>query len=137
MPIKVEIISPEKVLVSRDVDMVVMPGEEGDIAAMPEHAPMMLLLRGGIVTLYDGETPKERYFVGGGFADMTPTRCTILADEAVPTTEISIDEATARLEELTEAWGAADKTDVARLEGLMAKIQSVQAEIDAGSGNHP
>ncbi|NHN84781.1 ATP synthase F1 subunit epsilon [Acetobacter musti] len=135
MPIKVEIISPEKVLVSRDVDMVVMPGEEGDIAAMPEHAPMMLLLRGGTVALYDGDTVTDRYFVGGGFADMTPVRCTILADEAVPVTEISIDSATARLEELTEAWDAADKSDAARLEGLMAKIQSVRAEIDAGAGN--
>ncbi|BCK75751.1 ATP synthase F1 subunit epsilon [Acetobacter sicerae] len=134
MPIKVEIISPEKVLVSRDVDMVVMPGEEGDIAAMPEHAPMMLLLRGGTVTLYEGETPTDHYFVGGGFADMTQTRCTILADEAVPVTEISIDAATARLEALTEAWESADKSDVSRLEGLMSKIQSVRAEIDAGAG---
>ncbi|GBR11679.1 ATP synthase F1 subunit epsilon [Acetobacter oeni] len=135
MPIKVEIISPEKVLVSRDVDMVVMPGEEGDIAAMPEHAPMMLLLRGGTVSLYDGDTVTDRYFVGAGFADMTPTRCTILADEAVPVTEISIDSATARLEELTEAWDAADKSDVSRLEGIMSKIQSVRAEIDAGVGH--
>lgn len=135
MPIKVEIISPEKVLVSRDVDMVVMPGEEGDIAAMPEHAPMMLLLRGGTVTLYEGEKATDRYFVGGGFADMTPTRCTILADEAVPVTEISVDAATARLEALTEAWESADKSDVSRLEGLMSKIQSVRAEIDVGAGN--
>ncbi|MBO1359083.1 ATP synthase F1 subunit epsilon [Acetobacter sacchari] len=132
MPIKVEIISPEKVLVSRDVDMAVIPGEEGDIAAMPEHAPMMLLLRGGTVSLYEGETVTDRYFVAGGFADMTPTRCTILADQAVPVTEISIDSATARLEELTEAWDAADKSDVTRLDGLMAKIQSVRAEIEAG-----
>lgn len=135
MPIKVEIISPEKVLVSRDVDMVVMPGEEGDIAAMPDHAPMMLLLRGGTVTLYEGDNPTDRYFVGGGFADMTPTRCTILADEALAVTEISVDSATARLEALTEAWEAADKSDVARLEGLMSKLQAVRAEIDAGVGH--
>lgn len=133
MPIKVEIISPEKVLVSRDVDMVVMPGEEGNIAAMPEHAPMMLLLRGGTVALYEGDTVTDRFFVGGGFADMTPTRCTILADEAVPVSEISIDSATARLEALTEAWDAADKSDTTRVEGLLARIQAVQAEIDAGS----
>jgi F-type H+-transporting ATPase subunit epsilon len=86
------------------------------------------------VSLYEGDTVTDRYFVGGGFADMTPTRCTILADQAVAVTEISVDSATARLEELTEAWDAADKSDISRLDGLMAKLQSVRAEIDAGTG---
>ena len=133
MPIQIEIISPEKVLVSREVDMAVLPGMEGDIAAMPERALMMLLLRGGVVALYDGDTVKDRYFVGGGFADITPTRCTVLADKAVPVSEISIDNATAQLEALSEAWDQADKTDTTRLSVLQDQIQSVRAEIEAGS----
>ncbi|MCX2560722.1 ATP synthase F1 subunit epsilon [Acetobacter farinalis] len=133
MPIQIEIISPEKVLVSREVDMVVMPGMEGDIAAMPERAPMMLLLRGGVVSLYENDTVTDRYFVGGGFADMTATRCTILADEAKPVSAISIDNATAQLEALTEVWDKADKNDISRLDVLQEKILSVRAEIDAGS----
>ncbi|GBR56233.1 ATP synthase F1 subunit epsilon [Acetobacter senegalensis DSM 18889] len=133
MPIQIEIISPEKVLVSREVDMAVLPGMEGDIAAMPERAPMMLLLRGGVVALYDGDTVKDRYFVGGGFADITPTRCTVLADKAVPVSEISIDNATAQLEALSEAWDQADKTDTTRLSVLQDQIQAVRAEIEAGS----
>ena len=52
MPVQIEIISPEKVLVSCQVDMAVLPGIDGDLAAMPEHAPIMSLLRGGVVTLY-------------------------------------------------------------------------------------
>ncbi|GBR48271.1 ATP synthase F1 subunit epsilon [Acetobacter pomorum] len=133
MPVQIEIISPEKVLVSREVDMAVLPGMEGDIAAMPERAPMMLLLRGGIVALYEGETVTDRYFVGGGFADITPTRCTVLADKAVPVSEISIDNATAQLEALSEAWDQADKTDTTRLSVLQDQIQAVRAEIEAGS----
>lgn len=133
MPIQIEIISPEKVLVSREVDMAVLPGMEGDIAAMPERAPMMLLLRGGVVALYDGDTVKDRYFVGGGFADITPTRCTVLADKAVPVSDISIDNATAQLEALSEAWDQADKTDTTRLSVLQDQIQAVRAEIEAGS----
>lgn len=133
MPIQIEIISPEKVLVSREVDMAVLPGMEGDIAAMPERAPMMLLLRGGVVALYDGDTVKDCYFVGGGFADITPTRCTVLADKAVPVSEISIDNATAQLEALSEAWDQADKTDTTRLSVLQDQIQAVRAEIEAGS----
>lgn len=133
MPIQIEIISPEKVLVSREVDMVVMPGAEGDIAAMPERAPMMLLLRGGVVSLYENDAVTDRFFVGGGFADMTATRCTILADKAEPVSEISIDNATATLEALTEAWDKADKTDISGLDVLQDKILSVRAEIEAGS----
>ncbi|GCD54837.1 ATP synthase F1 subunit epsilon [Acetobacter pasteurianus] len=133
MSIQIEIISPEKVLVSREVDMAVLPGMEGDIAAMPERAPMMLLLRGGVVALYDGDTVKDRYFVGGGFADITPTRCTVLADKAMPVSEISIDNATAQLEALSEAWDQADKTDTTRLSVLQDQIQAVRAEIEAGS----
>lgn len=135
MPIQIEIISPEKVLVSREVDMAVLPGMEGDIAAMPEHSPMMLLLRGGVVALYEGDKVTDRYFVGGGFADITPTRCTVLADKAVPVSDISIDMATAQLEALSEAWDKADKTDTSRLVVLQDQIQAVRAEIEAGSVN--
>lgn len=134
MPVQIEIISPEKVLVSRQVDMAVLPGMEGDIAAMPEHAPMMLLLRGGVVALYEGETVTDRYFVGGGFADITPDRCTVLADRAVPVSDISIDNATAQLEALSEAWDKADKTDTTRLSVLQDQILAVRAEIEAGAG---
>ena len=135
MPVQIEIISPEKVLVSRQVDMAVLPGMEGDIAAMPEHAPMMLLLRGGVVALYEGETVTDRYFVGGGFADITPDRCTVLADRAVPVSDISIDNATAQLEALSDAWDKADKTDTTRLGVLQDQILAVRAEIEAGSGS--
>ncbi|MCP1242126.1 ATP synthase F1 subunit epsilon [Acetobacter lambici] len=135
MPIQIEIISPEKVLVSREVDMAVLPGMEGDIAAMPEHSPMMLLLRGGVVALYEGDKVTDRYFVGGGFADITPARCTVLADKAVPVSDISIDTATAQLEALSEAWDKADKTDTSRLVVLQDQIQAVRAEIEAGSAS--
>ncbi|MFH7811734.1 MULTISPECIES: ATP synthase F1 subunit epsilon [Acetobacter] len=135
MPIQIEIISPEKVLVSREVDMAVLPGMEGDIAAMPEHSPMMLLLRGGVVALYEGDKVTDRYFVAGGFADITPARCTVLADKAVPVSDISIDMATAQLEALSEAWDKADKTDMSRLVVLQDQIQAVRAEIEAGSAS--
>lgn len=136
MPIRVEIISPEKVLVSRDVDMVVMPGEEGYIAAMPDHAPMMLSLRGGVVSLFEGEIVTDRFFVAGGFADMTATRCTILADSATPVSNISVDDAISRLEDLTNALDLASTADADQVETLIQKMQSVRAEIEAGTAEH-
>jgi len=131
MPVKIEIISPEKVLVSRDVEMAVVPGMEGDIAAMPGRAPVMLLLRGGVVDLYEGGKVTDRFFVGGGFADMNGDLCTVLADSATPLSELSADVAAARLAELEAAWESADKNDVALLEGLSEKMQSARAEIEA------
>ena len=58
--------------------MVVVPGSEGDLAAMPEHAPMIVLLRGGVVSLHDGGKVTDTFFVAGGFAEITGERCTIL-----------------------------------------------------------
>ena len=55
MPINLEIVSPEKLLLSRDVDMVVIPAAEGDMGVLEGHAPMSVLLRGGVVSLYEGE----------------------------------------------------------------------------------
>lgn len=133
MSLHLEIISPEKVLFARDVDMAVLPGSEGDIAAMVEHTPTMITLRGGVVVLIRGGEELGRYFVRGGFADITPKRCTVLADEAVPVQEIKVDEATAHLEAFSEAWDKADKNDMVALSKLQDKIQSVRAEIEAGS----
>ncbi len=135
MPVQIEIISPEKVLVSCQVDMAVLPGIDGDLAAMPEHAPIMSLLRGGVVTLYKDNAIIDTYFVGGGFADITPNRCVVLADRAVPVQNIDIDRATAELEALSQLWEKADKSDVARLNALQNEILSVQAEIDIGSSS--
>ncbi|GBQ86254.1 ATP synthase F1 subunit epsilon [Gluconacetobacter johannae DSM 13595] len=134
MPIEVEIVSPEKVLFSRAVDMAVMPGLEGDIAAMPDHAPMMLLLRGGVVELYQDGAVTDRFFVAGGFADLTATRCTILADQATVLSDLSVDAAQARLAALEASYEAADKMNVPALDLLMEKMQSARAEIEAAGG---
>ena len=134
MSIEVEIVSPEKVLFSRAVEMAVIPGLEGDIAAMPDRAPMLLLLRGGVVELYENGVVTERFFVAGGFADMTATRCTILADQATALADLSVADAQKRLAGLEASYDAADKMNVPALDLLMAKMQSARAEIEAAGG---
>ena len=84
MPVELEIVSPERLLLSRAVDMVVIPAAEGELGVLPQHSPMIVLLRGGVIRLYDGAQVTERLFVSGGFAEVTPTRVTVLADEATP-----------------------------------------------------
>ncbi len=130
MPVDVEIVSPEKRLLSRAVDMVVMPGSEGDLAAMPDHAPMIVLLRGGVVSLHEGGRVTDCFFVAGGFAEITAERCTILADSAVPVGELSRAEGETRLQEAEQAYEAADKADVPALEPLLDRLQSARAWIE-------
>lgn len=130
MPIDVEIVSPEKRLLARAVDMVVVPGSEGDLAAMPEHAPMIVLLRGGVVSLHQGTQVTDRFFVAGGFAEITGERCTILADMAVPVSSLSRQDGEARLRQAEQDYDSADKSDVTLLEPLLDRIQSARAWVE-------
>ncbi|MCQ8241823.1 ATP synthase F1 subunit epsilon [Rhizosaccharibacter radicis] len=133
MPIDVEIVSPEKRLLARSVDMVVVPGSEGDLAAMPEHAPMIVMLRGGVVSLHEGSQVTDRFFVAGGFAEITGERCTILADEATPLERLSRADGETRLRDAEAAYDAADKSDITSLEPLLERIQSARAQVEAAS----
>jgi F-type H+-transporting ATPase subunit epsilon len=76
-----EFVSPESVLFSGDVDQVDLPGVEGDLGVLPGHAPMVTLLRPGIVTIMR-EGQREPVVVVGGFAEMGPGGLTVLADRA-------------------------------------------------------
>jgi F-type H+-transporting ATPase subunit epsilon len=84
MPVQFELVTPEQLLVSRDVDMVVVPGTEGNFGVLPGHAPLISTIRPGTIDIYEGNAIAERIFVAGGLAEVTPERCTVLADEAVP-----------------------------------------------------
>jgi F-type H+-transporting ATPase subunit epsilon len=76
-----EFVSPETVLFSGDVDQVDLPGIEGDLGVLPGHAPMVTLLRPGIVTIMR-EGQRQPVVVVGGFAEMGPSGLTVLADRA-------------------------------------------------------
>jgi len=86
--VQFELVSPEKLLVSRAVEMVVVPGSEGDFGALPGHAPLISEIRPGIIAIFEGGQVQERIFVAGGFAEVTNERCTVLAEQAMPLAEI-------------------------------------------------
>ena len=83
-----ELVSPERLLLSEPVDMVVVPGAEGDFGVLVRHAPLVSGVRPGVISVYNGGQVTERIFVAGGFAEVTPSRCTVLAEQAMPVTEI-------------------------------------------------
>lgn len=81
------LVSPERQLMSQAVDEVDIPGAEGWIGVLPNHAPLMTTLAPGMVRIKDGGNEK-RIFVRGGFAEISPAGLTVLAEEAMPSEEI-------------------------------------------------
>jgi F-type H+-transporting ATPase subunit epsilon len=117
-----EIVSPERLLLSRPVEMAVIPAAEGEMGILPGHAPMILSLAGGVIRVHEGGQVTERLFVMGGFAEVTPTRVTVLAEEALPVAEITKAEAQKRLAAAEADYAAAVAAgDVAAREAAMAR----------------
>ncbi len=84
-----ELVTPERIVLSEMVDMVVVPGTEGNFGVLPGHALLISTIRPGTLEIYRGQTVMRRVFVGGGFAEVTPERCTVLATEALPAEELN------------------------------------------------
>lgn len=78
------LVTPEKVLFDQAVRMVVIPGIKGDIGVLKDHAPLLTLLRPGVITIYEEETPSLKIFIDGGFADITPEKCATLVTAGTP-----------------------------------------------------
>ena len=102
-----ELVSPEKLLLSRPVEMAIIPAAEGDMGILPGHSPMIVALKGGVIEVRGGGQPAERLFVAGGFAEITPTRVTVLSDEATPVDQLSRAAAAVRVKEAEAAYEAA------------------------------
>ena len=83
-----ELVSPERLLLSVEADMVVVPGSEGDFAVLAGHQPIISLLRPGSIDVYEGDKVSERIFVAGGFVEFSEDRLVILAEEATPYREV-------------------------------------------------
>ena len=86
--VQFELVSPEKFLFSREVDMVVIPGAEGDMGILPRHSSAITNVRPGTIIVYEDGLVTDRIFVAGGFAEVCDNRCTVLAEEALPVEDI-------------------------------------------------
>lgn len=84
-----DLVSPERSLVSVPVREVRMPGTDGDLTAMPGHAPTILTLRPGMVTVVDGAGQATEFAVTGGFAEITNEGVSLLAERGHPREEVT------------------------------------------------
>ena len=80
--VQFELVTPERLLLSEMVEMVVVPGTEGNFGVLPGHAPLISSIRPGTIDIYEGQAVTRRVFVVSGIAEVTPECCTVLADEA-------------------------------------------------------
>lgn len=81
MALELEIVSPDRIVLSRPVEMVVLPGAEGDLGILVNHAPMIVALRPGSIRVFEGSKVTDEFPVDGGFAEITGERVTVLATE--------------------------------------------------------
>jgi F-type H+-transporting ATPase subunit epsilon len=129
---QLELVSPERLLLSRQVEMAVIPSAEGEMGVLPGHAPMIVALRGGVISVRENGAESERLFVAGGFAEVLPDRVTVLADEATPVSDVSRAEAERRLSEAESALAQVTAADTAeRRDTAMARVQSARAMREA------
>jgi len=128
--VEFELVSPAKLLYTGAIDMVVVPGSEGDFGVLPGHAPLISLVRPGVINVHDEGRVEQRIFVAGGFAEVTQTRCTVLADEAMPVADIDRAKAEGRLQaargRLDAAESEADRAAARR------EIDVAEALVSAG-----
>ncbi|MGB8275596.1 MAG: F0F1 ATP synthase subunit epsilon [Alphaproteobacteria bacterium] len=97
-----ELVSPERLLFAASVDMVVVPGSEGDFGVLPGHSLFVSSIRPGVIEVYDKGAVTDRIFIAGGFAEATPEGCTVLADKALPVADLKRGEIEALIHDARE-----------------------------------
>jgi F-type H+-transporting ATPase subunit epsilon len=129
---KFELVSPERLLVSEDVESVIIPGTDGEMTVMARHAPVMSTIKPGVVTVRPVSGAEQRYVVFGGFADILPDGCTLLAESAVAVQDIDRNDLARRIGEAKEdVADAKDEAARTRAEQYLANLSTLEAALAA------
>ena len=129
---KFELVSPERLLVSKEVEAVVIPGTDGEMTVLAKHAPAMTTIKPGVVTVTPVSGAAERYVVFGGFADILPEGCTLLAESAVEVKDIDRDDLAKRIQNAKEdVADARDDAARGRAEQYLANLTTLEAALTA------
>ena len=114
-----ELVTPARVMISRDAGMVVAPGVEGLFGVLPRHAPLISTLQRGVVEVHDNGQVTERIMVDGGIADVAEDRCTILAERAE---KLDADNKAAIEAQLKTAEESGQENDIDFLKAVLAAM---------------
>jgi F-type H+-transporting ATPase subunit epsilon len=131
--VQFELVTPERLLLSTEVEMVVVPGTEGNFGVLPGHAPLISTIRPGMIEIYENRVVTERIFIVSGIAEVTPERCTVLAEEAMPPSALDRSAIEAELQviegnlpSLRDQVGRAAGTDRDRLAAELRDLERQQ-----------
>jgi F-type H+-transporting ATPase subunit epsilon len=125
-----ELVAPERLLVSEQVEFVIIPGAEGEMTVMANHAPVMTTIKPGVVTVKTAAGETERYCVFGGFADILPTGCTLLAESAVAVNSIDRDNLAKRIQDAREdVADAKDDMTRTKAEQYLSHLTTLEAAL--------
>jgi F-type H+-transporting ATPase subunit epsilon len=125
--ISFDLLSPEKLLLSAEADMVTVPGTEGYMGVMAGHSPIVTTLRAGMIDV-NADGRDDRYFIRGGFAEIGPAKITVLAEEAIPMTELDLAVLDQRIKDAQEdELAAGNDADRLRAAQLVDDLRLVRA----------
>jgi len=132
MAFKFDLVSPERLLISEEVEAVIIPGAEGEMTVMANHAPVMTTIKPGVVTVKPAGGAEQRFVVFGGFADILPAGCTLLAEEAVAVKDINRDDLARRIQEAREdVSDAKDDATKAKAQEFLDHLTTLEGAIAA------
>jgi len=120
-----DLVSPEELVFSGDVDQVDVPGSEGDFGVLAGHAPLVAMLRPGILVMHGGEGGERKIVVNGGFAEVSPKGLTILADMAVPLEDFDREVLAGEIKDAEE--DVADTRDDWQRDKLTRRLEQLKA----------
>ncbi len=124
MTFRFDLVSPERLLISSDVSQVDVPGIEGYFGVLAHHAPMVTTLRPGILVVYrEGQAPM-RIVINGGFAEVSASGLTVLADTAVPIEDFDATALAGVIKDTEE--DAADSTDASQRDRLTRRLEQLR-----------
>ena len=120
-----ELVSPERLIISKDVSMVVVPGTEGLFGVLPRHTSMLSALAPGVIDIYEEDVITDRVFVINGFAEVTGERCTVLAEDVIPVDKLNPEELEETIVKIRAEVDNADQADADRLNKLIVQKEAV------------
>ena len=122
--INFDFVSPEASIVSSEVDMVLIPGIDGDAGILPDHAPFMTTLRQGIVEVTFEQGNVKKYLVEGGFADITQDKMTILAETSLNLSDTDSKVLKSELDIINEKLASAEEDEKVLLDERRSIIEN-------------
>ena len=102
--------------------MVVVPGTEGNFGVLPGHAPVISTVRPGVLEIHDGNAEPDQIFIAGGVCEVSADRCTVLADEAVPVTDMDRADFEQRLKNAEEDLANAETDEAVHKASIAAAL---------------